>query len=122
MQAGGGLPSGIPRAWTRLPQIDGVESDTALLPLPVGEGARHIVAHDVEVVAHTRLRGAHLPRECVALQGGVANAPRVAAWLRGCMAAWLCLRGCVAMRRRTVPVQSKSRDSQKRCAARTAAS
>ena len=34
----------------------------ALLPLPLGEGARHVVADNVDVVAHARLRGAYLNR------------------------------------------------------------
>ena len=56
----------------RLLQLDRVEAVVALvrrccraavaalLPLPLGEGARHVIADNVDVVAHARLRGAHL--------------------------------------------------------------
>ena len=75
----------------RLLQLDRVKAIAvaALLPLPLRKGARHVVTDDVDVVAHARLRGAHLIRGWRGMEAGVAL-------LRGCSAC----AGCAA---RTVP-------------------
>ena len=63
-----GEGGGAERAgWARLAQLARVEAaalaSVALAappPLAVGEGARHVVADHVEVIAQARLPGAHL--------------------------------------------------------------